>query len=641
MSIFDEQIARKPDLYPFTAEFINAMWAGHWTPNEFTFRSDIQNFKTELSEQERQIITKTLSAIGQIEIAVKKFWAKVGDVLPHPSIVDMGLVMANIEVIHNRAYEKLLDVLELNQAFEENLKLDIIVGRVKYLRKYLDKKYDNDKKQFIYSLILFTLFVENVSLFSQFYVISWFHRYKNILKDTAQQVQYTAKEECFIEGTEVLTPTGWIDFRNINIDDDVCQYNSNGTISFVKVLNKVENDFKGNLLQFSRKGHLCLVTPDHEMVYFDTNKEFIRKKAKDVKIHKQLHVPVGAILNNGSSEGLSFEDRLRIVIQADGTNLYWINSANEKLFRGKNGGATHSIGLTKERKKKRLRWILENLGIKYKEIKGHESKFIIYYNNDFDYKYFKWVDLKNKSSSWCKEFIEEVVEWDGYHENEHIGYCSTNKENVDIVQTIGIFAGYVTNIINGRESERKETYKNCFKLHFLKKNLIPKSHSLKKENIEYEGKVYCITVPSGVIITRYKNKTFIAGNCVHAQIGVKLVNTIRSEFPNLFDNDLKDKIYQESKEAFKAESKIIDWILSGYEDEKISSDILKEYVKKRINDSLVQIEFDKVFELDNKLIEKSDWMDEEVLGNTATDFFFKRPIEYQKKSQSFNVEDLF
>jgi ribonucleoside-diphosphate reductase beta chain len=103
--------------------------------------------------------------------------------------------MGNIEVIHNNAYEKLLDVLQMQDVFEENLKLDIIQGRVKYLRKYLDKHYKDNRKQYIYSLILFTLYVENVSLFSQFYIINWFNRYKGLLKDTAQQVAYTAKEE--------------------------------------------------------------------------------------------------------------------------------------------------------------------------------------------------------------------------------------------------------------------------------------------------------------------------------------------------------------------------------------------------------------------------------------------------------------
>ena len=103
--------------------------------------------------------------------------------------------MANVEVIHNNAYERLLKVLGLEDIFEENLKLDFIEGRVNYLRKYNHRFYKDSKKQYVYSIILFTLFVENVSLFSQFYIINWFNRYKNVLKDTGQQVKYTRNEE--------------------------------------------------------------------------------------------------------------------------------------------------------------------------------------------------------------------------------------------------------------------------------------------------------------------------------------------------------------------------------------------------------------------------------------------------------------
>ena len=193
--LFDEQIARKPNHYPWTEEFINAMHNGHWTDKEFNFQSDVQDFKVNMTDTEREMITRSLSAIAQIEVAVKTFWAKVGENLPHPSIIDLGYVMANIEVIHNNAYERLLEVLEMEHIFEENLKLDIIQNRVKYLRKYLHKYYKDSKKQYVYSLILFTLYVENVSLFSQFYTINYFNRFKNLLKDTSQQVAYTSREE--------------------------------------------------------------------------------------------------------------------------------------------------------------------------------------------------------------------------------------------------------------------------------------------------------------------------------------------------------------------------------------------------------------------------------------------------------------
>lgn len=194
--LFEEQVARKPNLYPWTQDFIDRMWKGFWTPNEFNFKGDYAQFKGVLTPQEQQIITRCLSAIGQVEIAVKTFWAKLGQNLPHPSMSDLGFVMANTEVIHNQAYEKLLDVLRLGDVFEQNLKEPVVKGRVDYLRKHLDRVYtEDDRKQYIYAIILFTLFVENVSLFSQFYIVLWFNRYKNVLKDTAQQVQYTRNEE--------------------------------------------------------------------------------------------------------------------------------------------------------------------------------------------------------------------------------------------------------------------------------------------------------------------------------------------------------------------------------------------------------------------------------------------------------------
>jgi ribonucleoside-diphosphate reductase beta chain len=131
-----------------------------------------------------------------VEIDVKLFWMRLGETLSHPSIIDIGITMANIETVHNDAYEKLLRVLGLTDVFQDNLsKEGAIKDRVGYLKKHNKRTYGDNKKQFVYSLILFTLFVENVSLFSQFYVILWFNRFQNVLKDTAQQVNYTKLEE--------------------------------------------------------------------------------------------------------------------------------------------------------------------------------------------------------------------------------------------------------------------------------------------------------------------------------------------------------------------------------------------------------------------------------------------------------------
>ena len=323
-SIFEEQISRKPNRYPWVDQFIEAMHNGFWTDKEFNFKSDVQQFKVDLSDQERDIIVRTLSAISQIEVAVKTFWAKLGENLPHPALQDLGYVMANVEVIHNHAYERLLKVLDLEEVFEENLKLDFIQGRVKYLRKYTHRFYKDSKKQYLYALILFTLFVENVSLFSQFYVINWFARNKNVLKDTDQQVKYTR-----------------------------------------------------------------------------------------------------------------------------------------------------------------------------------------------------------------------------------------NEENI------------------------------------------------------------------------------------HAIVGTTIINTIIEEHPELLDDDLQSRVAQEALEAYKAESKIIDWMVNGYQDKGLNANILKEFIKNRINESLQQIKFKPVFDIDASLLEGTLWFEEELHGNSMTDFFHSRPTEYSKNAQSFSEDDLF
>lgn len=195
LTIFDEQIALKPNRYPWADTFKHALQDNPWTVRKFKFTSDIQDFKVTLTDQEREAITRVLSAIGQIEIQVKEFWRKLGDNLPNPAMKSMGVSFAAVEDIHGDAYIELLDQLGIYDVFEENMKLDIIKGRINYLNKHSNRYYSNSRKQFTYALILFSLFVENVSLFSQFYVINYFNSKKNVLTNVDQQVKYTKNEE--------------------------------------------------------------------------------------------------------------------------------------------------------------------------------------------------------------------------------------------------------------------------------------------------------------------------------------------------------------------------------------------------------------------------------------------------------------
>jgi ribonucleoside-diphosphate reductase beta chain len=128
---------------------------------------------------------------------------------------------------------------------------------------------------------------------------------------------------------------------------------------------------------------------------------------------------------------------------------------------------------------------------------------------------------------------------------------------------------------------------------------------------------------------------------IHALVGIKIINTIREEHPELFDDELEARIAHEAEEAYKAEAKIVDWMINGINEPGLSAPVLKEFIKNRINESLAQISFKPVFEADRELLESAMWFEEELLGNNMTDFFSSRPVEYSKKNQCFDEDSLF
>jgi ribonucleoside-diphosphate reductase beta chain len=129
---------------------------------------------------------------------------------------------------------------------------------------------------------------------------------------------------------------------------------------------------------------------------------------------------------------------------------------------------------------------------------------------------------------------------------------------------------------------------------------------------------------------------------IHALVGIQIINTIRQEHPELFDAELEQRIQGAAQEAFLAESKIVDWMVNGIDEKSLSAPILKEFIKNRINESMKQISMPLPFtDVDQELLSKTVWFDEELLGNNMTDFFHSRPTEYSKKNQSFGEDDLF
>ena len=193
--IFEKRVALKPYEYPELYTYVPAIRHSYWIHTEFNFTSDIQDFKTRLSDLEKNAIKNTMLAISQIEVAVKSFWGDMFHKIPKPEVGSVGATFAESEVRHADAYSHLLEILGLNEEFEALKKQPAIMKRVKYLEMALINAKSENKQEYAESILLFSLFIEHVSLFSQFLIIMSFNKHKNMLKGISNVVEATSKEE--------------------------------------------------------------------------------------------------------------------------------------------------------------------------------------------------------------------------------------------------------------------------------------------------------------------------------------------------------------------------------------------------------------------------------------------------------------
>lgn len=193
--IFKKRTNLKPYEYPELYEYVNAIRHSYWLHTEFNFTKDLQDFKVEVSEKEKSAIKNSMLAIAQIEVAVKNFWGDIYKKLPKPEIGAVGATFAESEVRHTDAYSHLLELLGLNEEFAKIKDFPALMERVRYLDKSVANARSEDNKEYTLSILLFSLFIEHVSLFSQFLIIMSFNKKRFLFKGISNAIEATSKEE--------------------------------------------------------------------------------------------------------------------------------------------------------------------------------------------------------------------------------------------------------------------------------------------------------------------------------------------------------------------------------------------------------------------------------------------------------------
>lgn len=204
--IFRKRETYLPREYPEFVKYPEAIRSSYWVHTSYPYAGDVQDFRSNMNEFQQTPLLRAMLAISQVEVKVKDFWPKVGDALPKPEIQEVGITFGESEVRHANAYAHLIEILQLQDEFSKVLEVPAIRDRVRYINKAMAGAKTDSRRDYVETILLFALFIENVSLFSQFLIISAFNRETAMLKGITNAVEATSLEENihFMFGAELI-----------------------------------------------------------------------------------------------------------------------------------------------------------------------------------------------------------------------------------------------------------------------------------------------------------------------------------------------------------------------------------------------------------------------------------------------------
>jgi len=193
--ITQERIVYKPFEYPTAFDYWLKQQQAHWIHTEVPMMSDINDWKQNLNETEKNIIGSILKGFAQTETVVNDYWTGlVTKWFRKPEIIAMATVFGAMETIHAEAYSLLNEELGLDD-FSEFLEDETTMAKIEALTENAASFGDEvDWHERAKSLAIFSAFTEGVNLFSSFAVLLSF-KLRNKLKGVGQIVEWSIRDE--------------------------------------------------------------------------------------------------------------------------------------------------------------------------------------------------------------------------------------------------------------------------------------------------------------------------------------------------------------------------------------------------------------------------------------------------------------
>lgn len=351
------------------------------------------------------------------------------------------------------------------------------------------------------------------------------------------------KHMCYDSDTEVLTSEGWKKWPNVIGNEYFATMGMNGVTEYQQATSTYLNkEYNGKMYSFKSRSMNLLVTPDHN-IYCCPMTTIKGRKKENFKLLPaymmmsidHCHLKIGKLFEKNGS--WTYE-KLALLGFAMGDG--W-RDWNKLKFK-----------LTKERKIKYLKSICPQI----EELEN--NVYSIEYPFDFDLKVkgFKEIPQRIIMEENNQPLFEGLMNSDGSINESHILFNNTSERLVDQFCQICFHLGKAFNKTLGLTPDREAYWS-------VNVCEIEKPVPVQMEMIDYHGKIYCVTVPNGLLYVRRDGKGIWSGNSPTTHQGTP-GGLHRSNFIGW--DQLRKEIVGENITMFNpSEAELLEWGLTGNE----------------------------------------------------------------------------
>lgn len=550
-------IARYDELrYPRLEQLTEQQLAFFWRPQEVDISKDKSDFQS-LKEHEKHIFTSNLKR----QILLDSIQGRSPNLifLPICTVPELEVWLetwAFSETIHSKAYTHLIRNVYPNPSvvFDEINDIKEIVECANDITKHYDfllqynlevalNGYVNSSRLKHKRLVWKALNAANILEGIRFYVsfaCSWAFAEQKKMEGNAKIIKFI----CLDDQSEILTDSGFKLLSEFNIDSDkVAQYTKNRMIEFVQAERFIQQEYSGKMVHLKSDRVDCMMTPDHRVIYREDN-QIKELKASEFIPYSEINYINAGLISGGNVSEVSALDKFKIIC-----------SLTPRTYSNQHPDYFNLVlNFTSQSRFLKVVDLCNELSFDY-EIEEYNNvyKVIVILSNEFKLYIadFSWVNLLENTSTYFLNFLQEVCFWTKKINNPRfpdnlILYSTKNRKNADIMQQIATLAGcssmlYDSNptklslsIYLDRDYERADT-----------------SHNERKE-VDYVGKVYCVTVPSQMFISRRNGAVIVTGNCrdenLHLGSTQYLINQLPKDDPDF--KQIKKETEQECIDMF-------------------------------------------------------------------------------------------